>query len=351
MRSFPVGGLAATMCATGLLLATAAQAQGRPELVDASLRNPAMKYVAAELLVQFKAGHSDVDQVGALARVGAQVASTLRRDAKGTLQKLRLPAGASVPEAIRALRGQAGIDFVEPNWIYTRQAALNPDPYYADGSLWGMYGDTSQLQTNPYGSQAAEAWAKGHTCSSKVLVGIIDEGMMKDHPDTQSNVWTNPNEIPDNGIDDDGNGYHRRHPGLGLPRQRQQAPSTAPATTTPPMSRAPSAPRATTAWAWPACAGRSRWSTSSSWAASWARVPQRTRSSRSGLPDRPEDPPWSQSGGHQQLLGRRRLLARPEGRHRPRRRGQHPVHRGSRQQQHQYRRLGSTTRKAMTAPT
>jgi Subtilase family len=207
MRSFPVGRLAATMCATGLLLATAAQAQGRPELVDASLRNPAMKYVAAELLVQFKAGHSDVDKVGALARVGAQVASTLRRDAKGTLQKLRLPAGASVPEAIRALRGQAGIDFVEPNWIYTRQAALNPDPYYADGSLWGMYGDASQLQTNAYGSQAAEAWAKGNTCSGKVLVGIIDEGMMKDHPDTQANVWTNPFEIPDNGIDDDGNGY------------------------------------------------------------------------------------------------------------------------------------------------
>lgn len=206
MRAFPFGRLAAALCTAGLLIGTAAQAQGRPELVDASLRNPAMKYVASELLVQFKAGHTDTDKVSAMARVGAQVASTLRRDAKGTLQKLRLPAGASVPDAIRALRGQAGIDFVEPNWIYTRQA-LNPDPYYADGSLWGMYGDTSQLQTNPYGSQAAEAWAKGRTCSSKVLVGIIDEGMMKDHPDTQANVWTNPYEIADNGIDDDGNGF------------------------------------------------------------------------------------------------------------------------------------------------
>ena len=28
-----------------------------------------------------------------------------------------------------------------------------------------------------------------------------------DHPDLADNMWTNPGEIPGNGIDDDGNGY------------------------------------------------------------------------------------------------------------------------------------------------
>jgi len=36
---------------------------------------------------------------------------------------------------------------------------------------------------------------------------VIDSGVAYDHPDLQNNVWTNPNEIKDNGIDDDGNDY------------------------------------------------------------------------------------------------------------------------------------------------
>lgn len=192
-------------------LASVAQAGGRPELVQAGLQSGKLKYVAAELLVQFKPGRAESARAVVLGKVGgAQVASTLRSDAHGVLQKLRLPQGVSVAAAIRALKDDAAVDFAEPNWLYSTQArpaALKPDPYYADGSLWGMYGDTSRLQTNAFGSQAAEAWAKGHRCSSQVLVGIIDEGMMKTHPDTQANVWTNPFEIPGNGIDDDGNGY------------------------------------------------------------------------------------------------------------------------------------------------
>ena len=49
------------------------------------------------------------------------------------------------------------------------------DPAYTNGSLWGMYGDTT-VPANKYGSQAAEAWANGTTGSKDVYVGIIDEG-------------------------------------------------------------------------------------------------------------------------------------------------------------------------------
>jgi subtilisin family serine protease len=40
-----------------------------------------------------------------------------------------------------------------------------------------------------------------------IVVAVIDTGTDRDHPDLASNMWTNPREICDNGIDDDGNGY------------------------------------------------------------------------------------------------------------------------------------------------
>jgi len=40
-----------------------------------------------------------------------------------------------------------------------------------------------------------------------VRIGIMDTGVDLGHPDLASKIWTNPGEIPGNGIDDDGNGY------------------------------------------------------------------------------------------------------------------------------------------------
>jgi len=40
-----------------------------------------------------------------------------------------------------------------------------------------------------------------------VIVGVLDSGVQVDHPGLVKNIWSNPNEIPGNGKDDDGNGY------------------------------------------------------------------------------------------------------------------------------------------------
>lgn len=40
-----------------------------------------------------------------------------------------------------------------------------------------------------------------------IVVAIIDTGVQVDHPDLASHIWINPGEIPNNGVDDDKNGY------------------------------------------------------------------------------------------------------------------------------------------------
>jgi subtilisin family serine protease len=40
-----------------------------------------------------------------------------------------------------------------------------------------------------------------------IIVAVIDSGVDVNHEDLQGKIWTNKNEIPENGIDDDKNGY------------------------------------------------------------------------------------------------------------------------------------------------
>ena len=53
---------------------------------------------------------------------------------------------------------------------------------------------------------ATEAWAVT-TGDANVVVAILDTGMRYDHPEFAGRIWRNVDEIPENGIDDDGNGY------------------------------------------------------------------------------------------------------------------------------------------------
>ncbi len=54
--------------------------------------------------------------------------------------------------------------------------------------------------------QAYEAWDLG-TGSEVIKVAIVDDACRVTHPDLAANIWVNPGEIPNNSIDDDGNGY------------------------------------------------------------------------------------------------------------------------------------------------
>ncbi|HJV67506.1 S8 family peptidase [Ideonella sp.] len=177
-------------------------AGGQPDKVVAELQQPHRQFVPAEMLVQFKPGVAQALRQAALDKVGAKFLERLR----GDLHRISLPQGANLAAAVRALHAQDAVDFAEPNWVY-QTTKVSDDTYYVNGSLWGMYGDTSPLFQNQYGSQAGEAWDAGHFSCKGVMVGVIDEGVQYTHPDLKPNHWKNPNEIDGNGIDDDGNGF------------------------------------------------------------------------------------------------------------------------------------------------
>lgn len=54
--------------------------------------------------------------------------------------------------------------------------------------------------------QVPEVWNQGYT-GQGIVVAVIDSGIDYRHSDLDDNIWRNLNEIPGNGIDDDGNGY------------------------------------------------------------------------------------------------------------------------------------------------
>ena len=64
--------------------------------------------------------------------------------------------------------------------------------------------------TNVYGVNTNNAYKFLESKGLKprtVVVGVLDSGVEVDHPGLINNMWKNPNEIPNNGIDDDKNGY------------------------------------------------------------------------------------------------------------------------------------------------
>ncbi|MCX7880438.1 MAG: S8 family peptidase [Ignavibacteria bacterium] len=51
---------------------------------------------------------------------------------------------------------------------------------------------------------------------TNVVIGIVDTGVLQNHEDLQNSIAPNWKEIPDNNIDDDGNGYIDDHRGFNL---------------------------------------------------------------------------------------------------------------------------------------
>ena len=167
--------------------------------------------VAGELLVKFRA---DVNEQGAQAILrehtgGGHEAKRFKAPRKvshaaiGRWWHVKLPPGQSEKTVLPRLARHPKVEAAEPNYI-VKAVATPDDPRYPE--QWSLNNIGQTGGTPGADIDAPEAWDRV-TGSSGIVVAVIDTGVDYTHPDLAANIWTNPGEIPGNGIDDDGNGY------------------------------------------------------------------------------------------------------------------------------------------------
>jgi subtilisin family serine protease len=104
---------------------------------------------------------------------------------------------------ITILHNDSEVLVAQKNRKVSERATIPNDPLF--DNQWQYY------QANDKDIDADEAWdvtTGGTTPNGDVIVvGVIDGGCNLNHPDLIDNLWVNEEEIPNNGIDDDANGY------------------------------------------------------------------------------------------------------------------------------------------------
>ncbi len=130
------------------------------------------------------------------AQVGTMQAETRgkvsRAIAGGQVLVMEFSGDADAAAAYAKLAGQPGVAFVERDTMVYPTLVPN-DPEYPDQYHWPII-------------RAPEAWGLT-TGGADVVIGVVDTGCDLDHPDFVGRIYTNPLEVPSNGIDDDSNGF------------------------------------------------------------------------------------------------------------------------------------------------
>ena len=105
----------------------------------------------------------------------------------GTKKELR--------QAISSLEKDKNVAYIQPNYIYK---SMYTDDRFSE-LQWYYYDDIN--------INVEQAWKMGVGTNAEVIVGIVDVGIDYNQEDLKDAIWINDDEIPDDGIDNDGNGY------------------------------------------------------------------------------------------------------------------------------------------------
>jgi len=112
---------------------------------------------------------------------------------------------AQLVNRINTLALSGMFKYVEPDAIVHLDVTPT-DQSFVDGTLWGLQNLGQNGGVVGADIDAVRAWDLT-TGSTNVIVAVIDTGIRYTHYELTNQMWINPGEIPDNGIDDDGNGY------------------------------------------------------------------------------------------------------------------------------------------------
>jgi len=106
---------------------------------------------------------------------------------------LEFEVDVDIKEAAERYSDLSNVAYAEPN--YKGEFLFTPNDTYYD-QQWALQSD--KLNTE-------DAWDT--TEGEGVIVAVLDSGIDLNHPDLKENIFVNEDEISNNGIDDDGNGY------------------------------------------------------------------------------------------------------------------------------------------------
>ena len=149
-------------------------------------------HVPGQLLVKF-ADASAASATVLAAQTGLSVQNTIPQLGIAVVQAPDTATTAVMAATAAALEANPAVEWAEPNYTFTLDAAPN-DPNYI----------TQKTYLERMEMPAAWGYTTGR---SDVIIAILDTGVYTKHLDLAENIWTNPLEIQDNGIDDDGNGF------------------------------------------------------------------------------------------------------------------------------------------------
>ena len=141
------------------------------------------------------------DRFGVIENLGGSTLLLSTTSASGidaTVSKFgMLESLVSVEDATcKSLLAEKVVTSCTPNFVMQTSDVTTSDPYASQ--LWGLSEDQ--------GISAAQGWEVS-SGTKDVVVAVIDTGIDYRHEDLVDNLWRNPGEIEDNGIDDDNNGF------------------------------------------------------------------------------------------------------------------------------------------------